>query len=614
MAAGGIPFLDELLYGKPVDVKPSAFDPKRPNLRGYDTRALFKLVDARTKQTVMAVLLPHRARAINRIPEVRLALHATAGGYHVDRPRTSAHGIVHYVITGSSGVWPEGRQDGKPDGMSVIHGLKRLFDAFANEEIDGRPASDFELVFINPDEPVSEEDTVGDSAYVVVPERSLVELQRNAGAAQTWSYTIRLACIARSDEEFFRVAQDKEKERNLFEKILDFIGALDRYSFDVLFAKYQKLISPLLRVKAAVADVRRFTEGYARGIRTFVGYNVGLLGSLKDDLDGLLSLIKGDEASPDRLRSPEDRFGNDGPVLRRTQDIKLRVQRLEQAMRTSPAVLSPDLSVPGDRVGPRAGLDGQPSPLQSAVLRRRLSPHDQRTRRPQAARPGARLGSRVVTVAWGQTLDDLVPPGFTDLDVLQLNPDLEYPYVDGSQERREGDPLPQPGQFRVAYAGDQLRVPTESAHLASTARGAAPGASQALAPRESEDERIFGRDFFVNPDTHALELDPATGDIRTIGGTANLVQRLRHALLIPLGSLRHAPDFGSYLLAEAQGRWGTETQNRLNAIAVASTIRQDPGIAAIRRVRVSTGDGLTHVSFEADTVAGAPLGRLALAV
>jgi hypothetical protein len=252
--------------------------------------------------------------------------------------------------------------------------------------------------------------------------------------------------------------------------------------------------------------------------------------------------------------------------------------------------------------------------MQGASALRRMSPADQQDRRPMAAQANARLGSRMVAVGPGQMLEDLVPSGFIDLDILRMNPDLTYPYVDGTRQRPDGEEPPEPGAFRVAYQGDLLRIPDTGGGAAATARGADPGAARAMHPAEDEDARVFGVDWYVNPETRAWEFDPATNDVRTIQGVPCLLQRLRHSLIIPLGTLRADPTVGSYLLAESQGRWGSDLQNRLNRIAVARTIRQDPAIAAVRRVRVALFNGRMDVSFEADTVAGTPLGRQALAV
>lgn len=618
MALADIPVIgkaQELLYGAPKKTNPAAFDDAHPNLRGYDTRPMLRLVESRSQMEVLAVQLPLRPKAIQRTAEVRMAIHGTAGGYHVDRPKTTAHGLVHYVLTGNSGQWPAGKKDGAPDGMAAVHRLKQILDLFAGGEIQGRPASEFELWFIDPNSPVTEEDACGDSLYSVIPDKSLVDLQQTGQTGGTYNYTIRLACIDRPDGVYAgRHFNDKKREQSLLSKILDGIAVINEFSFDNLMAKYKQLIAPLLRVKAALRDIRAFLEGWARGGRAFVAYNVGLFDSTVNDLQGILNTVRGDEASPDRARSPEDRFGDDGRTLRQVQRVKLTLARIRDHLGASPGALSSRLQQQGGTLGQRRGLAGEQTPMQGASALRRMSPADQQDRRPLATQANARMGSRIVAVGPGQMIEDLVPSGFTDLDLLRLNPDLQYPYVDGTRQRPDGEAAPEAGTFRVAYQGDLVRVPDTGGGAAATARGANPGAALAQNPNESEDARIFGVDWYVNPETRAWEFDPATNDVRTIAGVPNLLQRLRHSLIIPLGSLRADPTAGSYLLAESQGRWGGDLQNRLNRIAVARTIRQDPAIAAVRRVRVTQSNGRTDVTFEADTVAGTPLGQQALAV
>lgn len=618
MGISDVPILGpahDLLYGKAKTAHPAAHDPDHPNNRGIDTRQILRLVDAKTKEEVQSVQLPLRAKATQRTADVRMAIHGTAGGYHVDRPKHSAHGLVHYVLTGHTGMWPSGKKDGAYDGMAAVWRIKEILDNFAAGDVFGFPADQFDLWFFDLNAPLSADDGAGDTVYSVVPERSLVDLGQTGQTGTLYNYTLRLACIDRPDAlSFLPVELNQKKERSLLAKVMDAIGLLNDFSFDNLFAKYKELISPFLRVKAAIGDVRNFLQGWARGARAFIGYNIALFESTVSDLTGLMNVIKGTDVAAPRLRSPQDRFGPDGHTLRQLQAVKLALTRIRDSMGASPGVLSGRLRQSGGTLGQRAGLAGQQTPMQGINALRRLSPSDQRDRRPAAGQSSERIGSMLVKVAEGQTLDSLVPSGFTDLDVLRMNPDLAYPYVDGNRQRADGEDPPAPGTFYVAYQGDTIRIPSRAGQPQATARGGDPGASNALRPGESDDERIFGRDLYVNPETRALELDPSTSDVRTIAGVPNLLQRLRHIIVIPVGTLRISPESGSYLLAESRGRWGGGTQVRLNAVAAQRTIRQDPGIAAVRKIRVSQYDGRLKVEFEAETVAGSALGKQALAV
>ena len=77
---------------------------------------------------------------------------------------------------------------------------------------------------------------------------------------------------------------------------------------------------------------------------------------------------------------------------------------------------------------------------------------DARRRGRFGGRRDGETGTIVVHVGPNMTLDSMVPRGFTRLDLMQLNPELEWPYVDGSRMRPAGY-NPAPGAARVAYQG-----------------------------------------------------------------------------------------------------------------------------------------------------------------
>lgn len=598
----------ERLFSGPKEVVPASFDPQRPNFRGYDEhRMLFRVVrKSKPDKPVLEHALVLRPTRYSRAPRVRLAVHATAGGYHVDMPSGDARGLVDYIIEGTTGLWPQGRRDGKPDGMAAVHALRALFDAFLQPEIDGVPRDEYQLEFVNPDEPVSKTDAVGDCAYIVIPSQTAVETTRSATSSQLWRYTIRLSAIARLKGKERQRLKSTEKKRSLFDRALDLIGDLQDFSFDRVFAQYQQLAQPLLRIRAGLADIRRFVEGWAQGIDTFAAYNVNLLESIVGELRGIVAVF-GDEYGA----SPSDRFGSQAQALRGVEAVQRSLERMRNAALTTPGVMFSGVSDGGSVLGARTGIRGVASPMQAANATVRLSPADQRDGRPRIARAGVDLASSLATVGPDETLEDFVPPGFSDIDFLRLNPDLVWPFIDG-RRTREGA-APGPGEARVAFVGEVVRVPLGFGATAAVARGESPPAAHAIgAGRETDDELTFGRDLLVDPETRSLVLDPTTGDLTTLAGAPNLVQRLRHMLAMPVGALHYAPDIGSYVAAEAKSRWASDMQTRLLALAVQRTVLQDPGIQSVRDVEVRVENGAAHVSFEAETIRGTPLGRLTL--
>lgn len=595
---------------------PAAADTAHPNHRGRDHRMIFRVVKKEGARVLREHLLVLRPTQYTRTPEARLTVHATAGGYHADIPASDARGIVHYQIAGTTGVWPtrpwptgpDGKQDPAeaPDGMAAIHDLRDLFESFLKATVLGRPRSEVRLELINPDEPIHRDDPVGDAAYVVVPEQSAVQTLRSAQRPSTWAYTIRLAAIARV-EDFKRSQKDVEaKKRNELQRLLDLVAQLNSFSFDQMFFRYRRLIGPALQVKAALSDLRRFLVGWQRGIDTFVAYHVALVESLISDLAGIGQAVAG-ILQQDEGVSVEPAPGRPGPGgvdVDHLATMRRSLTRLHNSLLASPGVFAPALAGESGSLGPRTGRVALLLPSEVANGPARQRPVDRQDGRRHEASASRELASGLVIVGVGDTLDDLIPAGFTDLDVLRLNPDLDYPFVDGSRPRRGNEPGPGDGVPWVARAGDRIRVPEVEGDL-----GVVAGTQAASA----EDEHLFGRDLFVNPATRALELDPTTGDLRIVAGIDNLLQGLRHLLRLPLGALTYAPDVGSYLAAETQGAWGGDLHARLAAIAARRTLTQDPRIRAVRRVQVRTYDGVTDLSFEADATSGRPLGRLAVA-
>jgi len=113
----------------------------------------------------------------------------------------------------------------------------------------------------------------------------------------------------------------------------------------------------------------------------------------------------------------------------------------------------------------------------------------------------------------------------------------------------------------------------------------------------------------VDPATGSLRLDEAAGDLATVGGEANLVARLRRGLLLRRRSLRYAPEVGTFLAGPV---WTSNAMRLRTMNDVRRSLLQDPGIARVTSLRVDAENGQTTVAFDADTVAGTPLGSAAL--
>ena len=587
---------------------PAAFDPRHPNLRGYGSalRMIFRIVHAPSGQVVREHGIVHTER-YDRVPETRAAIHYTADGMHLDMPETDAGGKVRYTITGTTGLWPLGKRTGAPDGMAALKDLADLFAEYLKPEIQGIPREQFELHFINPDEPVDSQDPAGLSHYVVVPEGSGIELHRHSRRNALRMYTIRVTGYRQiRGDELVRLLP-AARERSFFRRMLHLVDALDNYSFEQMFRRYQSFIAPVAQAVARAGYLREFIQGWASGVDTFIAFNLGLWKSLTSDLAALTVDL-------DRTLgvNSNERFGSDGPVIRGFERLTRQIARASNAAHTHPAHSSALLNRPGSSTGTPTTVATLTSPLRAANGPQHLSPADQLAGRPHAGGPSERLATRVAVIVAGDTLERIVPSGFTTIDVIRLN-NLRYPYVDGARVRPASEPPPtRPGDSWTAYVGDRLRVPSRTGRPVTTARAEAPGAAATLVPRETEDERVFGRDLFVGTDSRDLDLDPIRGDLRTVAGVDNLKQALHTLIRLAPGALHYAPDLGSYIAQEAHGRWTGDLRTRLISIAARRTFQQDPRIATVNRLHVQTRDGVVSVELDAEAIDGTPLGRLAL--
>ena len=576
-------------------ISPRAFDSIKPNFRSYaeSQRLIFQLVDKNTGEPVIRHEVIGHVLQLQATPEVRASLSYTAGGAHLDMPQRSAQGFVRFVIRIDSGVWPQGRASGAPDGMAGVWALQGLINAYLDNEINGRPRADFDLEFINTDAPVSGQDPAGIAHFVIAPDRTAPSLSREARKASTWSLSFSFTGFERRDGRRAELLRKKARERSFFEKILDAIATLQQYSFDTMFQRYQSAISPFTRALAAVTDVRLFLEDWSRGIDTFLNFNLGLLSSLMGDI-GAIGLTVSAELGVNQV----DRFGADGSIMRSFEQMGRTLSRTQDAIAANFEGTSSPLAAGGDLVGATArSQTPQPSPLQEQQDARHLSLPDRDRQQPLASVQAAgRLGTVQLAVGDGMTLSNFVPSGFTIFDVIRLN-GLEYPFVDG-RTRPDGD------TSRVRYLGELVTVPVPRGTASVTARGAAPGSN------DDPDERIFGTDWAVID--REVVFDETTGDLRMVRGLPNLLQALRARLSIPVGFLNYAPDLGTLLHREVEGTWGTPQSLRLASIAAYNTLRSDPRVAQVTSLKVSASGGVVDVAFELDTIDGAPRGRQSL--
>lgn len=627
--------------GRGQDDPSSAFDPRRPNHRGYADahRMVFRIVRVDNPAIVVRehvlVVMPE---SYSRSPEARVTMHHTAGGHIVDIPAGNANGAIHYNINGTTGLWPLGSpravtpqipdigdlaalafsddapqppQATKPDGMAAIKAFADLITEYLKAAPMGIPRRELRLEFINPDEPIDGRDPAGDSAYIIAPMPSGVEIRRDARSPSLWRYSFRFVAYDRPAEK--PATKLIENRRTAWwEDVLGIANDLTALSFDQLFAQYRLFIQPLTAIAGRLTAIRSLLEGWGAGRATFAGYHERLLAEVADDIRALTTDIEVTLGV-----SARDRWNPDAGELRSVERAARGLRRTAHGIGADPSVTNAAATDSALQQRPVVTLPefatSEPQAQLSYPLDRARQ-SDRRLARDVAAgiglpSPRASYGTQRYQVRQGDVLESFVPPGWTPAHIIALN-NLRWPFVDGSQSRQGA--APDAGDPWVAYLGEWIQVPIAAGASSTVAGSESPNAAGARGAVD-EDDRLFGVDFYVNADRN-LELDPATGDVRLIGGTNNLFQALRHLLALPVGALHTAPSLGSYLAAEATGSFASSLQLRLNAIAARRTLEQDPRIQRVRSLVVSTANGSTRVACELDAINGRPIGRVALSV
>lgn len=633
--------LDEIDgIGRGQDDPSSAFDTLRPNHRAYADahRMVFRIVRVDNPAIVVRqhvlVIMPE---SYSRAPEARVTLHHTAGGHIVDMPAGDANGAVHYTINGTTGLWPLGsprapvaqipdigdlaalafsddvpqQATTKPDGMAAIKSFSDLITEYLKPAPMGIPRRELRLEFINPDEPIDGRDPAGDSAYIIAPMQSGVEIRRDARSPSLWRYSFRFVAYDRPAEK--PATRLIEARRTAWwEDVLGIVNDLTTFTFDQLFLQYRLFIQPLTALAGKITAIRSLLEGWSSGRATFAGYHERLLRDVADDIRAITVDIE------DTLGvSARDRWNPDAADLRGVERMARGLRRTAHGVGSDPSVANASATEPSQQQRPVVTLaEFAPTEPQAQLTYPldRGQASDRRQPRDIAAgvglpNPRTSYGTQRYQVRAGDVVESFIPPGWTAAHIIALN-NLRWPFVDGNQTRQGAAPAA--GDPWVAYLGEWIQVPIATGALPSVAGSEAPNAASARGAVE-EDERLFGVDIYVSPGRD-LELDPATGDIRLVGGVDNLIQSMRHLFALPVGALHTAPSLGSYLAREAEGSFASSLQLRLNAIAARRTLQQDPRIARVRSLVVSTANGAVRVACELDAINGRPIGRVALSV
>jgi hypothetical protein len=127
----------------------------------------------------------------------------------------------------------------------------------------------------------------------------------------------------------------------------------------------------------------------------------------------------------------------------------------------------------------------------------------------------------------------------------------------------------------------------------------------------SQEEKLFGRDLVLDPDTMALVYDAALGDAASVAGLENLRAALIHYVNLPIGELEYNPGLGSYIQEELGLSATLPLQIQLLA-SVERTIRQDARIASLRGAHLVTQGGAAAITFGATAINGSTIDRVVI--
>jgi hypothetical protein len=221
--------------------------------------------------------------------------------------------------------------------------------------------------------------------------------------------------------------------------------------------------------------------------------------------------------------------------------------------------------------------------------------------------PGSQQGLTLVLTT-GPTAGERGQVVGNDATTYTVTPAWEVPPPAGSLYLLLG---PEQATLRQKVVGEWLSVPRPSAQAVLPIRSRLQDVSAITGKHLSTEEKLFGRDLLLDPDTMALRYDPALGDAVTLAGLDNLRAALIHYINVPIGELEYAPNIGSFV-AEELGLTATLPLQIQLLASVERTIRQDGRIASMNGAQLVTQGGLAVIAFGATAINGATIERVVI--
>ncbi len=570
---------------------------------------------------------------LQEVPELRTQLHYVREGYFIDT-LPNGRGVTTFRLAGRTHFAPV-FVDGVPvDGDAALKELKELVDDLFYPR-DGSVPSDFELYWLNFQNPISAEDPFGETEWLIWPLRNGVRTHKAANRPFTTFFEFEFAGLqsnrdkAKADDGFLSGLLGAGFLSTLLGRLgLSGLSGLLGGIFGTL-KDVQTFLTTLGNVVTAVTD-------YVRGAQQYIQGSIGVIRSLLTSvqtiigrLDDGISLVK---QLPDLGAADLTRLTRDFPGLGRSGDVTpaivtademRKVQDLLLALNAQPQLFAPPLTtVPQPsqtravKIPPQATIEDLAQTYNTDVdtliaLNGLRWPYVDA--RPN---PGPQLTAAQADIQTAQTalvnasaaLDEAVRNAApaVDLASLQYQVDAARRCVTAANAAVVSLQASAPAVTGVLYAGDTLRVPQLTAPLQTpTILEISPALESRIAtlfppslglPAVTVEDRLFGFDLLLDDDGN-LEWDTETLELMFVRGLDAITAVQQHYVKLPLGQLRYAPGIGNFAYADL-GQWQGPAANYLLAFAMYKTLIQDPRVATIRNITAETFDGVATLSHD----------------
>lgn len=629
----GVP-LEAITPGR--SVLSSVLDPVRGGIRAARTFIQGGLGTLQGRTLLKEFRFSLILEQINFAPEYRTHFQYTRDRFFTDTPFVNAKGITSIRIVGRTNFYPVIVNGVQVDGDAGLKDFGDTLDAYMRGG-EGRLTSDYELYLIDLRTPISAEDPFGDREWLIHPrstglakrqaaqrpfmqhfELDVIGLESNRDRARAESgflggllsgslfrnllSTLRLDEVtAALDDVFGTVREVQALTQDISNAVLaisDYLTGINQIieasigEFRALETRIQEIIG---RIEDAIAIARSIPDVAEEQWKLLIASAPGLVEGpdpgiiAADDLRRVRDVLRAAMADPGRFRKPV--AGTAAPT---------RVVRVPLGPDATLESVAQNANVTVEQLVDTNGLRW---PYVSAGVR----PEHQRA----IAQEALATAQAQVTAA-SAALAAAQQRGETAANLASLQHQLDAAAVTAATATHDLEAADAAiaavglTSDRVRYAGEALDAPqrpTASGPTPSIAELTPEKAALLDAPVTRED-RLFGVDLALVDGS--LVWDSTRRDLVLERGLEHMARVQVRYVKLPLGGLRYAPGIGNYAW-EDLGSWQTPGTNSLLAYAMWQTLRQDPRVQTIKRVRATTAAGAAELIHDIVLIDGETL-------